>query len=39
VEEILDKPRQGWDDNIKIHLRKIGYEDVNLIELVHNRVQ
>jgi hypothetical protein len=33
----LGRPRRGWQDNIKMGLRKIGLEDVNWIHLVNDR--
>jgi hypothetical protein len=35
----LGRPRHMWEDNIRIHLRKIGWEDVNWINLAQDRDQ
>ncbi|KAJ4431861.1 hypothetical protein ANN_20467 [Periplaneta americana] len=31
------KPRRGWEDNIKMDLRKVGYDDRDWINLAQNR--
>jgi hypothetical protein len=33
----LGKPRRGWEDNIKMDLREIGFGDVDWIHLAQDR--
>jgi ribosome biogenesis protein Nip4 len=33
----LRRPRRRWEDNIKMELREIGLEGVDLIHLIHYR--
>jgi hypothetical protein len=33
----LGRPRRRWKDNIKINLKELGLDVVNLIHLAHNR--
>jgi hypothetical protein len=33
----LGRPRRKWEDNIKMDLREIGFEDVDWIRLAHDR--
>jgi hypothetical protein len=33
----LGRPESRWEDNIKIHLREIGWEGVDLINLAQDR--
>jgi len=33
------RPRSGWEDNIKLNLRKIGIDGANWIRLAQDRVQ
>jgi hypothetical protein len=33
----LGRPRRRWEDNIKMDLREIGFEDVNWIHLAQDR--
>jgi hypothetical protein len=35
----LGRPRHGWVDNMKIDLRKIGWDGVDWIDLAQNRDQ
>jgi len=35
----LERPRRGWEDNIKIDLTEIGIGGKNWIRLVQDRVQ
>jgi len=35
----LERPRRGWEDNIKIDLTEIGIDGTNWIRLVQDRVQ
>jgi hypothetical protein len=35
----LGRPRHRWEDNIKLHLREIGFNGVNWIQLAQDRVQ
>jgi hypothetical protein len=35
----LERPRRKWEDNIKIELREVGWEDVDWIHLDPNRDQ
>jgi hypothetical protein len=35
----LGRPRRRWEDNIKIDLRKIGFDGANWIWLAEGRVQ
>jgi hypothetical protein len=35
----LERPRRGWEDNIKLDLREIGIDGANWIQLVQDRVQ
>jgi hypothetical protein len=35
----LGRPRRMWVDNIKIHLREIGWDGVDLIDLAQDRDQ
>jgi hypothetical protein len=30
---LLGRPRRRWDDNIRMDVKEIGWEDVNWIEL------
>jgi hypothetical protein len=38
-EETTGKTRRRWEDNIKMHLREIGIDGTNWIQLVQDRVQ
>jgi hypothetical protein len=33
----LGRPRRGWEDNIKMYLREIGFGDVDWIHLAQDR--
>jgi hypothetical protein len=33
----LERPRRRWEDNIKIDLREVGWEDVDWIDLAQDR--
>jgi ribosome biogenesis protein Nip4 len=33
----LERPRHRWEDNIKMDLREIGFEDVDWIHLAQDR--
>jgi hypothetical protein len=33
----LGRPKRRWEDNIKMNLRKINFEDVDLIHLAQDR--
>jgi hypothetical protein len=33
----LGRPRRRWDDNIKMDIREVGWEDMNWIELAQDR--
>jgi hypothetical protein len=33
----LGRPRCRWEDHIKMDLQEVGYEDMDWIELAHNR--
>jgi hypothetical protein len=35
----LGRPRRRWMNNIKIDLREIGWDDMNWIDLAHDRDQ
>jgi len=35
----LGRPRRGWEDNIKMDLRKIGIDGANWIRLTQDRIQ
>jgi hypothetical protein len=35
----LGRPRHGWEDDIRTHLREIGWESVGGIHLAQNRGQ
>jgi hypothetical protein len=35
----LGRPRRKWKDNIKLHLREIGIDRANWIQLAQDRVQ
>jgi hypothetical protein len=35
----LGRPRHKWEDNIRIDLREIGWEDVDWMHQAKNRVQ
>jgi hypothetical protein len=35
----LGRPRRRWEDNIKVHLRKIGIDGANWIQQDQDRVQ
>jgi hypothetical protein len=35
----LGRPRLGWEDNIKIDLREIGWADMDWIDLAQDRDQ
>jgi hypothetical protein len=35
----LGRPRQRWEDNNELYLRKIGIDGVNWIQLAQDRVQ
>jgi hypothetical protein len=35
----LRRPRRRWEDNIKIHVREIGVDEANWIQLAQDRVQ
>jgi hypothetical protein len=35
----LGRPRRGWEDNIKIDFREIGWGDMNRINLAKDRDQ
>jgi hypothetical protein len=37
--ESFGRRRCRWKDNIKMDLKDTGFEDVELIQLVHDRVQ
>jgi hypothetical protein len=34
---LLGRPRRRWEDNIKMYLRRIGWEGVNWIHVAQNR--
>jgi hypothetical protein len=36
---LLRRPRRRWVDNIKMHLREIGWDGVDWIDLAHDRDQ
>jgi hypothetical protein len=38
-QEPLGRPRRRWEDNIKMHLREIGIDGANWIQLAQDRVQ
>jgi hypothetical protein len=38
-ERSLTRPRRGWEDNIKMDLREIGWEGVDWIHLAQYRDQ
>ena len=33
----LERPRRRWEDNIKIDIREVGLEDVELIYVIKDR--
>jgi hypothetical protein len=33
----LGRPRRRWEDNIKMDIREVGWEDMNWIELAQDR--
>ena len=33
----LGRPRRGWEDNIKMDLRKVGFGDMDWMELAQDR--
>jgi hypothetical protein len=33
----FERPRRTWEDNIKLFLREIGWEDLNWIHLAEDR--
>jgi hypothetical protein len=33
----LGRPRRRWEDNIKMDIREVGWEDMNWIELAEDR--
>jgi hypothetical protein len=35
----LGRPRRGWVDNIKIDLSEVGWDDMDWIDLPHDRDQ
>jgi hypothetical protein len=35
----LERPRRGWEDNIKMYLKEIGIDRANWIRLAQDRVQ
>jgi hypothetical protein len=35
----LERPRRRWEDSIRMDLREIGWEDVDLIHLAQDRDQ
>jgi hypothetical protein len=35
----IGRQRHKWEDNIKIYLKEIGFEDVDWIHLAHDKVQ
>jgi len=35
----LGRPRRGWEDNIKMDLRKIGIDGANWVRLTQDRIQ
>jgi hypothetical protein len=35
----LGRPRRRWKDNIKLHLREMGFDKANWIQLAQDRVQ
>jgi hypothetical protein len=35
----MGRPRRRWEDNIKLDLRKIGFDGANWIQLAQDRVQ
>jgi hypothetical protein len=35
----LERPKRGWEDNIKMDLREIGIDGANWIQLAHDRIQ
>jgi hypothetical protein len=38
-EKTLRRPRDRWEDNISMNLRKIGWEDVDWMHLAQDRDQ
>jgi hypothetical protein len=38
VEFQAKRTRRRWENNIKMELREVGYEDVSCTELVHNTI-
>jgi ribosome biogenesis protein Nip4 len=36
---LLRRPRRRWEDNIRVDLREIGWEDMNWIHLVQDTDQ
>jgi hypothetical protein len=36
---LLEKPRGRWEDNIKMDLREVGWDDMDWINLVQDRDQ
>jgi hypothetical protein len=36
---LLERPRRRWVDNIKIHVREIGWNGMDWIDLAQNRNQ
>jgi hypothetical protein len=35
----LGRPRHRWEDNIKLHVREIGIDEANWIQLAQDRIQ
>jgi hypothetical protein len=35
----LARPRRGWEENIRIYLREMGWKDVEWMHLAQDRIQ
>jgi hypothetical protein len=35
----VGRPRRRWEDNVKLDLREIGWDDMDWIDLAHDRDQ